>query len=266
MKTWCSLLGLLATGACLYPATEPRLLPLGDGGPDAGLDAGFGDDAGDAGAAQVSCTPSRLDFGTVAANLPTTLPLICTADAGWSVVSLAASSPVFTAQVDPSSPSVVGPGQPIQIDVTYTPTATESDTGTLTLVPSFASAPVVVASLYGSAIAEERCNYSITPTSLNFGQVCPDTGTLGAFTITNLGPNECLINGLVDSCVGGGLATSFRLSPPGGDGGYPTSLQIWVDPCPQPDAGHCTIQFSIDGMVQTLPVMANCCGSAPDGG
>jgi hypothetical protein len=234
-------------------------------------DAGTPNDGG-----TITCTPANLDFGTVAANVGTTLPVICTGDVAWSVVSLAGSLSVFTAQVDPSSSSSVAAGQAVEIDVTYTPTGTESDTGTVTMVSSLDGTPVTIATLTGNAILDENCYYSITPASMEWGEVTPDTTYTAAFTLTDVGPNECVIAGFSDTCGGDGggpgpPVTSFRLSPPGGDGAYPTSITIPIElTCTQIGPVACYVQFSINNPTNpmiSIPVAANCVGSAlPDGG
>ena len=58
--------------------------------------------------------------------------------------------------------------------MTYTPTGTETDSATMTIQSNVTTppAPPVIA-LTGQAIQEQKCYYSLTPTSLNWGQVKP---------------------------------------------------------------------------------------------
>ncbi len=263
---------VLALTSCLACAASSAPSPLqmvpADGGvavPDAGV---TGDDAGPAAGPQISCAPLSLEFGTAAANIGSTLPVICTnlGDTAWQIATLVTTSSVFSALVDPSSSFTVGPGASIQVDVSYLPTATETDTGTLTVTST--TGEVVVVALSGDAILEQPCYYSISPTDLSFS--CNSSAPMG-FTITNLGPNECLVTDLGSSCAGSllsGAVTSQRLSAPGSGGAYPTQIEVTLTgACQQPDAGSCSFQFSINSdPTQTLDVTVPCCAPMTDGG
>src|SRR5262249_11960986 len=122
------------------------------------------------------------------------------AEAGLTIVALPSDNALFSGQVDPASPAQPLPaGQSVVIDVSYVPMTIPAtpDVGTLTIVsnaPTWTSTPQVV--LSGSAINEPTCHYSVMPLNLNFGVVGPGTTSPSGFTITNLGPNECIVSGL----------------------------------------------------------------------
>jgi hypothetical protein len=206
------------------------------------------------GGAAITCTPSKLDFGTAAAGLTTTLPVLCTNNGSDVLVNgqpdpnaqlqisgfrFSSTNGIFSAAIDPLSPQ--GPllaNQSVLIDVSYMPTATETDNASMTVVSNVTTppAPPVIA-LTGQAVQEPKCHYNLTPSSLSFGEVKPlndtDPPYTQAFTITNLGPNECLVNGVnvlpgSDSAFNTPQIVSQRLSPPGTGGAFPTELSVPV--------------------------------------
>ncbi len=221
----------------------------GGNGVDAVALKGFG------GGAAIACAPGSLDFETAAVGSETSLAVTCTntgtdvpghPEAGLSISTLTSSNPLFTANVDPASPmQPLAMGQSLQIDVTYRPTEATSDrnVGTLTVGSNVTSAPAPSVVLSGGAIDEQPCHYTITSTSLDFGQISLGRPATEGFAIVNLGPNECLVTGL-DIALGSdpvfsltnGPVVSQRLSPPSPDGGampYPTALEVLVGFTPQ---------------------------------
>ncbi len=200
--------------------------------------SGFG------GGAAISCEPGRIDFGEVAAGFTTTLTLLCTnsgsdvpghPEAGLILAGLPTSSTLFGAGVDARSPGQPIPaGSSVLIDVSYEPATASIDTGTLTVL-SNAPSPAPVIPLAGSATSEGPCNFSLTPTSLNWGQVPTLIPAVLGFTVTNLGPSECLLWQL-DLAEGSdpsfslphGQVLSQRLAPPGASSGLPNSVTVPV--------------------------------------
>jgi hypothetical protein len=206
------------------------------------------------GGAVLSCTPVALDFGTVAANAQTSLPVICTntgsdvpghPEAGLTITSLRSTNGAFSAQVDPaSSPQPLAAHQSLQIDLIYQPIATETDVGVLSIGSNATDGTTIAPpgiSLSGNAILEARCFYSITPQTVAFGQVRPGSAVWSGFSIDNVGPNECLVTAIglsADSQSAFALAASTpvsqRLSPPTTPPGpYPTQLDVNVLFTPQ---------------------------------
>ncbi len=208
------------------------------------------------GGATISCAPSALAFGTVAANIGGTLPVICTnggtdvpghPEAGLTISTMPSTNPVFSGTVDPASPAQPLPaGQSLQIDIAYSPTMTSTDVGVLTInsnvTDGIASLVAPTVSLSGDAIAEQPCSYSVTPLAVNFGQVKPNSTVTSGFTITNLGQNECLVTGLnltagtsTAFVLASGSVNSQRLSPAGTTppGQYPSVLQVNIQFTPR---------------------------------
>ncbi len=209
--------------------------------------SGFG------GGAILSCAPTAVVFGTVTANIGLTLPLTCTnegsdvpghPEAGLSVTQLSTDEPVFSAFVDSASPAQpLAAGQTLTIDVTYLPTSASSDSATLQIFSEAANAvdPLAVA-LSGNALHEGPCAFSMVPSAMNFGQIEPGQSATQTFVITNLGPDECLVNGIglaagsdpAFSLVGGPIL-SQQLSAPNTTppGAFPSSLAVSVTFAPQ---------------------------------
>jgi hypothetical protein len=209
------------------------------------------------GGAAITCAPTVLDFGLVPANFTVTLPVTCV-NTGSDIIVNGQLNPnaelvlspygfritgngVFGASIDPQSrQGPLAAGQSVQVDVAYTPVATESDTATLTVVSNVTTPPAPpVLSLSGQGIKEGKCYYHLAPRSLDWGQVVPGGNVYTqTFTLTNLGPNECLVNGV--SLLPGSDGSfrlpdvvSQRLSPLGTGGVFPTSLTVPVSFSPQ---------------------------------
>jgi hypothetical protein len=223
------------------------------------------------GGAVISCSPLALDFETVATNISTTLPVICTntgsdvpnhPEAGVILGTLISDNAVYAAQVDPGSinpaskAQPLGAGQSVEIDVIYTPVEAANDVGTLKInsnaTDGTSLAPPTV-TMTGNAILEAPCAYAMTPSTVQFGAVRPGTSEPSGFTITNLGPNECLVTGLDLSASTQNVFTllsgpiiSQRLSAPGTAGQYPTFLQVNVDFQPEQTGNYSgAVQFTI---------------------
>jgi hypothetical protein len=220
---------------------------------------------------EIACDPMRLNFGTVAAGIPSTLPVICTNTGAvtWTLGALASDAMVFTATIDPNSSATIAPGTSLVIDVTYNPAQTEWDTGTLS-IDTATGATLTTIALAGDALGVPPCYFSLTPETIDFGQVACGAAVSANFTIADIGPGNCLIEGLTTTCAGWTIGvTSQRLSAPGGPD--PSSLIIEIDDfCSQPDAGSCNFQLSVSGTFVTLPISGSCCvdggASAGDGG
>ncbi len=199
------------------------------------------------GGAAISCSPRGLDFETVAAGFTTTLPIVCTntgtdvpghPEAGLTLTSMPTSSGVFIADFDsPSFSQPLAAGQTAQIDVSYRPLGAESDTGTMTVISNVDNgSPAPVVYLAGNAIVEGPCNFDLAPAAVEWGGVPLPVSTPPtlALTVTNLGPNECYLWQLELNSnsypqafsLPSGTMSSQRLSPPGGQGPYPSVLTL----------------------------------------
>jgi hypothetical protein len=96
------------------------------------------------GGPQISCTPATADFGKTPTNTVATIPVFCTnIGSANSTTNLilhppTASPSVFSAELDQTTDvyplNGLPPDQSALIDVSYAPTATSNDQGTLTIV------------------------------------------------------------------------------------------------------------------------------------
>jgi hypothetical protein len=224
------------------------------------------------GGAIISCSPMALDFGVAAVTIGSALPVICTnvgsdvpnhPEAGVILTTLPTDNAAFSAQVDSASSFQASPlaplaaGQSVQLDVIYAPAAvTPMDVGTLTInsnaTDGTSLSPPAVA-LTGEAISELPCAYSVTPTTVQFGETRPSSTTTSGFTLTNVGTNECLVTGLelgaetqAAFTLLSGPVISQRLSPPGPAPLYPTFLQVNLAFTPQQTGSYSgTVEFTV---------------------
>jgi hypothetical protein len=230
------------------------------------------------GGAIISCSPSSVDFGAAAVNIGAVSSVLCTnigsdvpnhPEAGLILSAVQLDDTAFSAQVSPQSMTQASSSQPtaagrsVRIDLTYMPPAAgATDTGTLTIDSNATdgtsiSPPEV--SLQGTSVGEQPCMYAIAPAAVQFGEVPLSTsmpgmpGVPSGFTISNLGPNTCLVSGLGLSSVTdsaftlpGGPVAAQRLSPPGPAAQYPTFLQVNVDFSPQQAGSYSgAVEFTI---------------------
>jgi len=131
------------------------------------------------------------------------------------------------------------------VDVTFAPAGTETDSATITIVSNVTTPPAPpVLNVKGQGLHEDKCFYSVTPTALDWGQVPPGGNAyVQAFTIANLGPNECLVNDVnllpgSDSVFTLNQVVSQRLSAPGTGGQFPTTLTVPVTFTPLLGGGY----------------------------
>ncbi len=214
------------------------------------------------GGAAITCTPLALDFGIVAVGIGSTQPVICTntgsdvpnhPEAGLLIGELPITTAAFDATLAPDAPKGYLPaGESAVLNVAYVPSISGSDNATLTVQSNVSNSPAPVVQLSGQGLVTAQCNYSITPSVLDWGVLPGIDKTLRytqAFTIQNQGPATCVIAGvrLSQSNSGAfelqdGPITSQLLAPPGPpqmvDGGaLPTSLTVPVSFAPKQGAG-----------------------------
>ncbi len=246
--------------------------------------------------------PLALDFGYVAVNIGATLSLLCTNDGNdiyingkldtsgellvyQSELQINQPASSYSAQLldedlQPTGFISARSGQQFEVAVTYNPIAatTQVEPGTLLIPNNTSLTPVLTVSLGGQALKLTDCDLSISPNNLNFEQVTTGQTVALPVTLTNVGNNPCLINGLSLSPTTDpsySLVTtpssSIRLDgtnqPPPGDGGVngPTSYQTLVQFHPtSPGAYDGLINFVISSKAapnQLVPLK----GTAGDG-
>ncbi len=198
---------------------------------------------------QVSLSSTSLDFGKQAVGTTSQPETIAVANTGTTSLTVrdATASGDFTADATGCTAQPVLPGQACAIAVTFSPTATGTRSGTLTITSNAASSPDTVA-LSGTGVAPA---IAVSPGSLAFGTV--PIGTISSpqsVTVTNSGTSDLTVAGTsvsgpftvsADGCTGG-----TAISPGG-------SCQIGVQFAPTstgPAGGTLTIKS--DGGIATV--------------
>ncbi|MBK9099346.1 MAG: choice-of-anchor D domain-containing protein [bacterium] len=155
-------------------------------------------------AAGFSISPPSLNFGSVVvgtgSTLQSTISNTGTSDLVISNITSSAGQFTFSPNVFPIT--ILAGGSQI-VDVTFTPTATGLLTGDLTITHNATGSPTVY-SVQGTGVA---AGFSISPPSLNFGNVVVGTGSTLQSTISNTGTSDLVISNITSS------AGQFTFSP-----------------------------------------------------
>jgi uncharacterized repeat protein (TIGR01451 family) len=160
---------------------------------------------------QVSLASTSLDFGKQAVGTTSQPKTVTVANTGTTSLTVrdATASGDFTADATGCTAQPVPPGQACAITVTFSPTATGTRSGTLTITSNAASSPDTVA-LSGTGVAPV---IAVSPGSLSFGTV--PIGTISSpqsVTVTNSGTSGLSVTGATvtgpftiasDGCTGG---------------------------------------------------------------
>jgi len=136
------------------------------------------------GVVAVTLSPTSLSFGNVAVNGTSTSQAVTVTNnqtATTTISSIAVTAGYTQTNNCPISPSTLAGGGSCIINVTFAPTATGSDPGTLTVTDSANNSPQT-ATLSGTGVIP----VTLSPTSLSFGNVAVNgTSTSQAVTVTN---------------------------------------------------------------------------------
>ncbi len=134
------------------------------------------------GGPQITCSPISLNFGSIEAFTSKTLPVFCTntgsrrpMDGNLLIEPPTAGPAVFEAQfdqtIDPYPLGGLDPGESAQIDVSYNPTSTTADDGSVVIRNNGGQFQPVVIAVSGQGLPLGQCQLAIDPTTLNFGSV-----------------------------------------------------------------------------------------------
>jgi hypothetical protein len=159
-------------------------------------------------ATQLAFNPTSLRFGEVVVGQSATLPLIITnkGTSGFTISTMTASSGYRTSH--PTLPLTLGRGQSLSVNVTFSPTASGADSGTIVIngTTSFA--------LHGSGTPST--SLTPNPSSVAFGSIQDGSTARSYVTLTNGKNGNTTISTLTKTGTGfsvQGLALPMALTP-----------------------------------------------------
>jgi hypothetical protein len=215
--------------------------------------------------ADISVTPSSVDFGNVQAGLTAT-ETVTVSNIGGAVLGInnIALSGADSAQFSQTNNcSTVADGASCQVDVTYFANGDASHSAELTIDSTDEDEPTVSVPLTGTSEMETNPNITVDPASVSFGQVTVGTSANRTVTISNDGTAALTITGVAldganasefmqtNTCstVGIGSDCSVALSfTPNGQGARNANLTITSD---DPDSPSVQVPVSGQGFEDT---------------
>lgn len=148
---------------------------------------------------RATISPSTVNFGNQVVNTTSAPQTVTVTNTGGSnlVISGVTASPAQFAFTGPAS-TTVAPGSSATYNVSFTPTLSQSYSGSLTFSMNTTATPV---SLSGTGIPSSTPpQVSISPTSLNFGnQVANTSSAPQTVTVTNAGGTNLVISSVTSS-------------------------------------------------------------------
>jgi hypothetical protein len=150
----------------------------------------------------VSLAPASLTFASQTINTtsaPQSVTLTNTGNAALTITSIAASAQYGQTNTCPVSPATLAAAGTCSISVTFTPTATGTQTGSITIVDNAAGSPHAI-SLTGTGTAVAAPVVSLSPTSLTYAsQAVNTTSASKPVTLTNTGNAALTITSIAAS-------------------------------------------------------------------
>ncbi len=146
--------------------------------------------------ATFSITPPNLDFGNVIIGSNAVLQATVNNPGTSNLVisNITSSDGQFTFAPNTFPVTIAAGGNQI-FDITFTPTSTGLKTANLTFIHNAAGSPTSY-SVQGTGVAP---NFSITPVSLNFGNVALGSNSILPATVTNTGTSDLVISNITSS-------------------------------------------------------------------
>jgi hypothetical protein len=161
---------------------------------------------------QLTASTNALNFGGVPVQSEATISVFVmnTSVVNCTItnISLSGSSDFILSPYVPTSRFTLGPGESVEIPISYLPSKTGAGSATLTMTGVGLAAPVSVA-LSGTGL---RCSLTVTPVPLDFGGVVQGRTSSLALTLGNTGNTNCTIEGI--TLVGSGRFSVSDPAPP----------------------------------------------------
>ena len=180
-------------------------------------------------AAGLTASPSAINFGSdpVSATTTTTLTLTNTSTADLQIQNITvAGSTAFQAS-NWTNATVLHPGAALNVDVSFTPSAAGTYSGTMTILTSQSAGEVVTLSGTGSGTAS-GISVSITPTSAAL-----QVNSSAQFAAQVKGTSNTSVNWLVNGVRGGNASV-----------GTISSSGLYIAPSAVPSGGSVTVSAS----------------------
>jgi hypothetical protein len=164
---------------------------------------------------QISAVPTSISFGSVAAGVSNTQALTVrdSGNATLIISQVAIAGPGFSMS-GPTLPVTMAPGQSAAFTVRYSPAASGSAAGSISIGSNAPQSPLTIP-LSGSAVSQSL-QLSANPSSLSFGDVTQGTSSKQAVTLTNTGNSSVSVSKLTPAgnyFSISGLATPVTLAP-----------------------------------------------------
>lgn len=175
----------------------------------------------------LSLSSTTFNFSTVVIgqSASQTLNISNTGTAPLQITGLSVSNKAFSIS-GPSVPRVILPANSLSYTLAFAPTSPGNASASLTIASNASNASVAV-SLAGSG-EQAYANLSITPASINFGNLALKTTSTQNVTIQNTGDINLALQGITVAGAGFGysnLSTGVSLSP-----NQQVTFQIWFSP------------------------------------
>src|SRR5262245_12241596 len=176
---------------------------------------------GHGGAAELCISPLAHDFGPQPLGIKTSLIVNiknCGSENGGPLRVTGMeflpdpSGPVQFNTPPLALPHMLGPGEELNLKVSYEPTREGPATGALVLTTNAFNAASVQLDFRGEAQRHAPCELAFTPMAVNFGTVPPKRGAVLGVKVENIGRDLCPVKNIRLRDDGGGV---FRL--PGGE-------------------------------------------------
>lgn len=158
--------------------------------------------------ATLSVNPSSVAFGNVGVNSSgaATVTLSSTGTAPVTVSSASVSGAEFTLS-SASLPATLNPGQTLALQLQFSPTATGSASGQLTVVSNSSTNPTAQIALTGAGVSSTSLPVlTVNPASVSFGSVAVNSTSTQSISLTSSGSAALTINSLTVSGAGFTLA------------------------------------------------------------
>jgi hypothetical protein len=161
-----------------------------------------------------SMSPASLNFSNVAVGSSSTLPVTVsnTGTAALSISNITSSNAVFT--FAPAAPISIPAGGNTTINVTFTPTGSGPQTGSITITHDATGSPSALP-LQGTGTLTAP-SFSMSPTSLNFGNIGIGQSWVKQVTISNTGNASLSISNITSSNASFTFAPASPISVPAG--------------------------------------------------